>query len=615
MTLLRRSLTPVLLLAALAAIAHLCTRPQRRDGGRGAEVTLEVAREVFATATELGPVLPGEPIEVRDAQGSPLGTLLETTPFAAALPGYAGPVPCVIGIAPDRHVVGIALLANSESPTFIDFLIEAGFLGRWNGLSIEAAAAQRVDAVSGATATCTAVADSVHQTLAAQAAAKVSEPTRSARVAWTQRLSWAVLALAFASAALGWLIPGLRLLNRLATLIVFGFVAGTCLSLATAQSWLARGVPWARFPLLATMALAAVALAVLLGKGTYCAHVCPYGSAQDLAAMLWRWRRPRLPRPLAWVLRTVRGAGVVALFVALVAGLSVDPAGMEPFAAFQWRSAPVSALWLGIAFVLVSVLYPRTWCQHLCPTGYLLETCRGLAPAQGGWQTPLSFERGALAAALAAAIVLALQRPAATAQPTPAGPLPGVDMGLALAEPTTPHTRPIPDVLTAIHERRSVRHYTDDPVLPAQLDTLVRAGMAAPTAGNAQPWAFVVVTEQARLLGLAEALPYGKMLAKAGAAIVVCGVPAKALPGDSAPLWMLDCALAAENILLAAQGIGLGAVWVGVYPHEDRMSGVRTICGIPPEVQPVCVISLGVPAGVEQAKDKYAAENVHWEKW
>jgi nitroreductase len=363
------------------------------------------------------------------------------------------------------------------------------------------------------------------------------------------------------------------------------------------------------------MAAVAVLLPLLTGRGIYCAHVCPYGSAQDLAAMLWRWRRPRLPRVAAWTLQTLRGVALIALFVAVVAGVEFDLTAVEPFAAFQWRSAPLAGVFLALGFVLVSVFLPRTWCLHLCPTGYLLGKCRGLHAPGEVPRTLFTFERGALLAALAAAIVLALPRPEALPPALPGAPVPGVDMGLSTVEPSPPYSHEVPDVLTAIHERRSVRHYTDDPVMPAQLDTLVRAAMAAPTAGNAQPWSFIVVTEQKRLQGLSDALPYGKMLAKAGAAIVVCGVPAKALPGEPAPLWVLDCTAAAENLLLAAHGIGLGAVWVAAYPYEERMAGVRTVCGIPAEIQPLCVISLGVPAGVEQPKDKYSSDNVHWEKW
>ena len=171
------------------------------------------------------------------------------------------------------------------------------------------------------------------------------------------------------------------------------------------------------------------------------------------------------------------------------------------------------------------------------------------------------------------------------------------------------------DVLSVIHSRKSVRHYTDQPVTREELDTLLRAGMAAPTAGNAQPWTFVAMTDKGKLRALAQGLEYGRMLAKAGAAIVVCGVPDDALPGEANDMWVLDCSTASENILLAAEGSGLGAVWVGVYPIEERIKHVRTVLNLPESVVPLNVISLGHPTGIERPKRKFNEDRVHWDEW
>lgn len=607
-----RSLLPALVLAALLAVVHLCTRPANTAAGAaGPAVTLELAQGLFPGAAELGPVLAGQPVAVLDATGQALGTLIDTTPFAAHHPGYGGPVPAVLGLATDGRIVGVRLLENAESPTFVEFVVEEGFLERWNGLSAAAAAVAPIDAVSGATMTSQAVLGSVRQALAALAAAPVQPPPTPARVAWTGRLVWAVLGLCLLSFLAGQRWRWLRVVARPASVVVLGFLAGLCLSLALVQGWLAHGLPWARQPALACLVAAAVLIPILSGRNIHCGQVCPYGQAQDLAGMLWRWRRPRLPRWLATSLPCGRGAVLVGVFLLLVARVSFDLTAVEPFAAFQWRSAPLAALGLAGAFLALSVVWPRLWCRHLCPTGYLLETCRGLRwPAAGA--TPwLSFERGALAAALAGGLILAWRSTSAAAPHQ--DPLPPVSPAAAETEP--PPSAAVPDVLTAIHARHSVRHYTEAPVLPAQLDTLVRAAMAGPSAGNAQPWAFVVVTERARLQRLAASLDYGKMLAQAGAAIVVCGVPEKALPGAAAAFWVQDCSAAAENVLLAAQGIGLGAVWVGIYPLEERMAAVRRSCDIPAAVNPLCVISLGVTAGVEAPRDKYDSGNVHWERW
>ncbi len=172
----------------------------------------------------------------------------------------------------------------------------------------------------------------------------------------------------------------------------------------------------------------------------------------------------------------------------------------------------------------------------------------------------------------------------------------------------------LPDALTVIHSRKSVRHFTGQAVEKDDLTTLVKAGMAAPTAVNMQPWSFVVVSERKNLDALAAALPYARMLDKAGAAIIVCAVPEKAFQGNK-DFAIIDASCASENILLAAEAIGLGAVWTAAYPDEPRMKAVRSILNIPENIIPLNVIPVGYPTGEDKPKDKFKPENVHWGKW
>jgi nitroreductase len=169
----------------------------------------------------------------------------------------------------------------------------------------------------------------------------------------------------------------------------------------------------------------------------------------------------------------------------------------------------------------------------------------------------------------------------------------------------------IPDVLTVIHSRKSVRQYTDQKVERNKLETLVRAGMAAPTAVNRQPWAFIVIDSREILDRLADELGGNRILKAAPSAIVVCGDLNKAL--QSVPdYWVQDCSAATQNILLAAEGIGLGAVWMGVFPREERISAVSKVCNLPEYLIPLNVIAIGYPTGVEQPKDKWKPENLYW---
>jgi nitroreductase len=172
----------------------------------------------------------------------------------------------------------------------------------------------------------------------------------------------------------------------------------------------------------------------------------------------------------------------------------------------------------------------------------------------------------------------------------------------------------IDDALTVIHNRKSVRSFTGASVSREAIEKIIRAGMAAPTAVNMQPWSFVAVTERASLDALKEKLPYAKMLEKAGAAIVVCALPAKAIQ-QSLEFAIIDATCASENILLAIEALGLGAVWTVAYPDRERMEAVRKILGIPAEVVVLNVIPIGHPTGEDKPKDKYKPENLHWQKW
>lgn len=166
-------------------------------------------------------------------------------------------------------------------------------------------------------------------------------------------------------------------------------------------------------------------------------------------------------------------------------------------------------------------------------------------------------------------------------------------------------------VLDNIFQRKSVRKFVEGKAVSKEdLTILVKAGMAAPTARNSQPWEFVVITDKNILNTMAEKLPYAKMLAGAPSAIVVCGNTERMLEGEGRDNWVLDCSAATENILLAVEAKGLGAVWTGVYPSKDRMKEVALALSLPENIVPFCVIPLGYPTGVEQPKDKYVPERI-----
>ncbi len=166
-----------------------------------------------------------------------------------------------------------------------------------------------------------------------------------------------------------------------------------------------------------------------------------------------------------------------------------------------------------------------------------------------------------------------------------------------------------------IMTRTSVRSFTDKPVPAEAVETMLRAGMAAPTAVNKQPWHFVVVNSREKLDELAGTNRNAKMLQEATLAIVVCGDMDKALPGKAQEYWIQDCSAATENILLAAHALGLGAVWTGCYPMDERVKAVREVLRLPEHLTPLCVIVIGYPNENPAPKDKWKPENVTYNEF
>ncbi len=170
-------------------------------------------------------------------------------------------------------------------------------------------------------------------------------------------------------------------------------------------------------------------------------------------------------------------------------------------------------------------------------------------------------------------------------------------------------------ILSNIMTRNSVRSYLDKPIEQDKVEKLLRAGMASPSAGNKQPWAFVVVNNKETLTKLGNALPYAKMTSDAPLAIVVCGDLSKGFEGIASEYWIQDCSAVSENILLAAHALGLGAVWTGVHPIKERVEFVSKELELPDHIVPLNVIPIGYPSGDTPVKDKWNPSSVRYNKW
>lgn len=168
------------------------------------------------------------------------------------------------------------------------------------------------------------------------------------------------------------------------------------------------------------------------------------------------------------------------------------------------------------------------------------------------------------------------------------------------------------EAIDCLLNRRSIRKFTGAPVSQEMLNRLLEAGMYAPSARNYQPWHFVLITEKHLREKVCDFHPYASMLPEAAAGILVCGDLEKE-PNEA--YINQNCAAATQNILLAAYALGLGAVWLGVYPREARIEGARNLFGLPPHILPVSLIALGFPAEEKERPLRFKAERIHLNHW
>lgn len=168
------------------------------------------------------------------------------------------------------------------------------------------------------------------------------------------------------------------------------------------------------------------------------------------------------------------------------------------------------------------------------------------------------------------------------------------------------------DALDCLHGRRSIRQYTEEPVSEENIRTILDAAMIAPSAGNAQPWHFLVIRDKAVMDKIPSIHPYASMASRASLGILVCGNPDEE---KHKGFWVQDCAAATQNLLLACTAIGLGAVWTGVYPVEDRVLAFRELLGLPANIVPFSFLAIGHPKNDAILQSRYNEAKVHWDEW
>ena len=166
--------------------------------------------------------------------------------------------------------------------------------------------------------------------------------------------------------------------------------------------------------------------------------------------------------------------------------------------------------------------------------------------------------------------------------------------------------------LDLLYSRRSIRQYTGEPVAQETIIELLKAAMAAPSAGNQQPWHFMVIREKKLLSAIAAGHPYAKMTAQAPLAFLICADTTALAHSD---YWPQDCSAATENLLLAVHAKGLGGVWIGVYPRKEREAVIRQLVALPENIVPFSLVPVGHPAESKEPAQRFDPSRVHYERW
>ena len=174
------------------------------------------------------------------------------------------------------------------------------------------------------------------------------------------------------------------------------------------------------------------------------------------------------------------------------------------------------------------------------------------------------------------------------------------------------------NIIDTISTRRSVRQFTSQPISDDNLHTILAAGMSGPSAVNARPWSFLVVRDRETLCKMADGNGNAAQPLK-GAALGILVLGDMTRTFERAPeYWVIDCSIAAQNMILAAHGLGIGSVWLGTWPQEEKIAAQRNLYDLPESVVPHSIIAFGYPEASQKdlpARGNYEDDRVHFEKW
>ncbi|MGL4993007.1 MAG: 4Fe-4S binding protein [Bacteroidales bacterium] len=307
--------------------------------------------------------------------GSLLGYAVESSPYSDEFIGYAGPTPVLIGLDTNKVVVGVEIMPNDETPSFVRRVKRGALFDSWTGLTVDQAISQEVDAVSGATMTSDAVISSLRKRLSMLTVGDFNPPRNWVNII-KDIAAWLIVIFALISYFSPSKMKNLRWLLLSSSAIVLGLWQGRMLSLSTGYNWLLNGVSLSGQLMLIILLVLALFLPLVTKKPFYCIYVCPFGALQELVGKITK-KKVKIPHRVSDLLSKFQPTFVVLIVVALLSGMSSTwLSDIEPFAAFLIESASVTVLILASIFLILSVFFQKPWCRFFCPTGYILDMTR-----------------------------------------------------------------------------------------------------------------------------------------------------------------------------------------------------------------------------------------------
>lgn len=303
--------------------------------------------------------------------GTTVGTVIATAPYAKEVKGFAGPTPLYIYIGVEGKVKGIAAADNADTPNFFNTAFSA-LSSKWNGLTVHDAANREVDAVTGATYSSQGIIGNVQNALST-IDASTGSVTAVPTIGWARTAAVALVLIM--GIMVSWKFRGrkwLRIVQLLLNVGVLGFWCGQFLSLSLLRGWLSNGMdPMAWMPTLMVLAVA-VLMPFFKRKRHYCTWVCPFGSLQELSGRLPLPKIHCTPKTFR-IMSRIRFYAFCLLMFLLWTGIGAEVLDYEPFSAFLVTTASPAVLILAATVVVVSCFVPNVWCRCLCPMGSLLD--------------------------------------------------------------------------------------------------------------------------------------------------------------------------------------------------------------------------------------------------